>query len=689
MHDNLLIIVPPSFNHCVLPEKMSEETEGPNWLKELEAKREHRLKARLGHEAGAGAPCLTCDEKCPGKQKKRYFTVAQSLRLFVLGLDLHFWRKICKNCKCAKENHDVHDDDIYGWAQFQLLGSKPNKSRRFSKFKIFSHFDNTNCVILELPDRKEVILEWTPKGHNETVDKFLKNLPPELLPVRGSAAAQERKQLLQKQIPIHDIDPTLCHELTEAELLKMNEYIAHVKQSSVGMGLVVQLGLNRSSTHTMGLTEPQILANRFPAQLSNTQPVQLQAGKLSEKLQNLNLEERKALNISEDLQIGLKPNQILDVNYPTYDRVKTPDLYLNYEVERANSPSFAERLRAQSPQARSAPQHHYQPNTETTANSPDNSTKNLPHYAPGTINRHTETKTPQKIASVRDLAFSTYDPNSLQNNFAATPNRNYSINEDLQQNKNLPVNYPNQLNNVPQDLQQPTQVNIGAINDITYPSTAVKLAEQHSNAIFEPPQAIYQPPNTKTSQCCHRCKKPFEDDAIVIAIKHSTALFHSTCFKCKGCNQTLADLMYFYHKESDDVYCGRDYAKIRGIPRCKACDELIFVKEYCLAENSTFHVKHFCCFECDSPLAGQNYVMEDAQPVCLPCFELIKANKCSSCLKVIKPDEIGAKLDDVHFHVNDECFACMVCKIGLSGRKLLFKNKRLYCSAVCYGADAK
>lgn len=48
---------------------MGEETESveaPNWLRELEAKREQRLKAKLGHEAGAGAPCLTCEEKCPG-----------------------------------------------------------------------------------------------------------------------------------------------------------------------------------------------------------------------------------------------------------------------------------------------------------------------------------------------------------------------------------------------------------------------------------------------------------------------------------------------------------------------------------------------------------------------------------------------------------------------------------------------
>lgn len=48
---------------------MTEEVEnGPKWLKELEAKREQRLKAKLGHETGAGAPCLTCEQKCPGKK---------------------------------------------------------------------------------------------------------------------------------------------------------------------------------------------------------------------------------------------------------------------------------------------------------------------------------------------------------------------------------------------------------------------------------------------------------------------------------------------------------------------------------------------------------------------------------------------------------------------------------------------
>ena len=49
----------------------------------------------LGHEVGAGAPCLQCEDKCPGFQ-------------------LHFWRKICVNCLCGKAEHDIRDQDDHG-----------------------------------------------------------------------------------------------------------------------------------------------------------------------------------------------------------------------------------------------------------------------------------------------------------------------------------------------------------------------------------------------------------------------------------------------------------------------------------------------------------------------------------------------------------------------------------------------
>lgn len=40
---------------------------------------------------------------------------------------------------------------------------------------------------------------------------------------------------------MHDIDPSLCHELNEEETKKMEEYVDHIKQNSVGVGQIVNL----------------------------------------------------------------------------------------------------------------------------------------------------------------------------------------------------------------------------------------------------------------------------------------------------------------------------------------------------------------------------------------------------------------------------------------------------------------
>uniref|UniRef100_A0A915DL63 PET domain-containing protein n=1 Tax=Ditylenchus dipsaci TaxID=166011 RepID=A0A915DL63_9BILA len=58
-------------------------------------KLEFKPKPVLSHELGAGSLCLKC--KCP-------------------GLDLHFWRKMCKNCYCRLDEHDIilPDDQDHG-----------------------------------------------------------------------------------------------------------------------------------------------------------------------------------------------------------------------------------------------------------------------------------------------------------------------------------------------------------------------------------------------------------------------------------------------------------------------------------------------------------------------------------------------------------------------------------------------
>ena len=83
--------------------------------------------------------------------------------------------------------------------------------------------------------------------------------------------------------------------------------------------------------------------------------------------------------------------------------------------------------------------------------------------------------------------------------------------------------------------------------------------------------------------------------------------------------ELLVDLLYYY--EDGEVFCARDYADKAKMPRCGACDELIFAAEYTGAENNVFHLKHFCCYECDQPLAGHKYVPMNGQPHCLHCYQ--------------------------------------------------------------------
>ena len=98
--------------------------------------------------------------------------------------------------------------------------------------------------------------------------------------------------------------------------------------------------------------------------------------------------------------------------------------------------------------------------------------------------------------------------------------------------------------------------------------------------------------------------------------------------------ELLADLLY-YHK-SGHVYCARDYASLINIPRCAACDELIFASEYTGAENRVWHLRHFCCYECDKPLAGHKYIPGDnGHPLCLMCFQA-KHGRVGNSIKTLK-----------------------------------------------------
>lgn len=677
-----------------------------------------------------------------------YFTKSEIISMF-LGLDLHFWRKTCKNCKCKKENHDIQDDDVHSWAEFELLGSRPVKDKT-----------------LRLSGRN-VKLDWAPKGDQELVDKYLQDLPPELLPIQGSVAATERKILLRKQVPFHDIDPSLCHQLTDDEIKKMNDYILQVKEKSAGVGRLLQIKFDRAT----------IKSDRVSSMLPNSQIVQLQSSSCTQtikpnqtnklhpanksnqinKTNQLNTLPNYAATIlnrnEENLypESNLNSNQLKNVGVMYGRRLDEENNVANYEDEEVtpfeSSDIHPEEddIKVQSinkKQLKYCTSINLDPLQNCDEMERLKLQNNLPNYLQTNLNledvelnptlqkRNVKNKealmsattipkttiTPKTGTTavtqpnVTSLSQITKVPNTTSmpmtastmmpindglphtGKFLQTDNNTHIPNEWIQGTipKGLLPTVAASSVYVADDNLEPMHINVGTINDINYDTNRQKRPSYLSEYVNEPNPFN----NQKIDVCgkipeCHRCHKMFDENEMAIGADRTTSLWHTNCFKCAGCNQSLADLLYFYDRETDDVYCLRDYAKIRGIPRCNACDELIFVKEYCLTMENTFHLKHFCCYECDIPLAGHNYVLDDdkQQPICLPCYESLQANKCNTCKNVIKPDEQGASLMDIHFHANNECFSCKTCSKPLLGNKFLFRNQNLYCSGECYSAD--
>uniref|UniRef100_A0A8D0HAJ6 Prickle planar cell polarity protein 3 n=1 Tax=Sphenodon punctatus TaxID=8508 RepID=A0A8D0HAJ6_SPHPU len=117
------------------------------------------------------------------------------------------------------------------------------------------------------------------------------------------------------------------------------------------------------------------------------------------------------------------------------------------------------------------------------------------------------------------------------------------------------------------------------------------------------------------------------------------ACWHPQCFECAACRELLVDLIYFY--QDGKIFCGRHHAE-RLKPRCEACDEIIFADECTEAEGRHWHMRHFCCFECEEALGGQRYVMRQSRPYCCRCYESLYAEYCDTCGEHIGRGQEGA-----------------------------------------------
>ncbi|KAI4898427.1 hypothetical protein NFI96_031812 [Prochilodus magdalenae] len=181
---------------------------------------------------------------------------------------------------------------------------------------------------------------------------------------------------------------------------------------------------------------------------------------------------------------------------------------------------------------------------------------------------------------------------------------------------------------------------------------------------------------------CEHCKENINggEMAVFASRAGSGPCWHPTCFICSTCHELLVDLIYFYH--NGNIYCGRHHAELLK-PRCSACDEIIFADECTEAEGRHWHMNHFSCFECETVLGGQRYIMKDGRPFCCGCFESLYAEYCEACGENIGVDHAQMTYEGVHWHATDKCFCCAQCKSSLLGCPFLPKEGRIYCSKAC------
>lgn len=663
----------------VYGEGMAETTsEPPLWVLQLEnrQKRQHRL----AHEIGAGAPCLKCVDSCP-------------------GLDLHFWRKLCRNCRCRKEDHEVTDDDYY--LQFEILLCSGDKTRKRVQKAVLdlnipalNEKPGSKPLIDKIPEKKSVTLDWVPPGIPlDLAAEYMQKLPATKLPITGSSGALYRKQQFEKQLPRHDLTVGLCHELTTNEIEEFQKYLDQIKSNVVGQGKVEKLtGLTLhqqiAEITNQNLQKPQWAGNlknvnwtakpfsnppevlpkpnygdktamppssypkfslKSPSdfisgnKLGNTVPLNqsnLNNNIESDPTMNFNHEDN-AISVSDfNMNDGERPGSIIPPYSAVTDKI-TSDKHLAMSSlvpgQKVSSPLF--RQRNQSSQI-----HQYRDPSDVSSgidsneyHATENSVSQLPFDA-------------LRIFDSKQNVFVEHsDPVNLQNP---------SFSEQLR-NK---VGLINQ-HNVPQLLHDPKSDSI-----------------QDEGNTFEGTPANY---DHRVRLRCQQCNNEIQTGEVVVSIDRSekSSYWHPQCFICTSCEELLVDLVYFFHKNK--VYCGRHYAEIVKIPRCFACDELIFVKQYTVAEGENFHIRHFCCLECDVPLAGKEYIPVDNHPICIECFNKKYAKVCLACQKIIEPADRRVSVKEMHWHATDACFSCGGCKRSLLQSKIVFNQQKPYCNRNC------
>lgn len=526
----------------------------------------------LTHEVGAGAPCLKCGDKCP-------------------GLDLHFWRKICRNCKCKQEDHAVKDE--VSTRGIENIG------------KLLMH------------DQGQEIESTTPP---------IKKSPPPTKP-KTTAVSTKPQEPVNGHVTVTSIykdpappSPARDHGVatTGAQPLKFTIDIG---------GQQHQLDFGSATLENPSLPPPPSTLYKSSGPTSSDEPPPPPP----------------------------PPADIVSPDLPP----PPPELQSNVQETTPPIPPL--------------PQEYQQRNDEPI-NQDTMHTDIPPPPVPPTGRRDSSSSSgsdAEKGGNVYDWSPPVKDPKLAQEFIECLPKDKQPIKgTDGAQYRRKQL-----MRQLPPHDQEPS-----ACHDLTPQEKQemdVFVTQYRQKAL-----GVGNADGNAKIKDCSQCGKGIKVGDVMVIAERAGAdkAWHPQCFVCQECKELLVDLIYFYHEEK--IYCGRHYCELHK-PRCAACDELIFAPEYTQAEDCYWHLKHFCCWQCDQPLGGKNYVPHDNQPVCIPCYEKTFAHRCGTCKKVIAPNIEWVTFQEHHWHALPECFRCSNCSQSLVGKPCIPKGEMVFCSSKC------
>lgn len=665
-----------------------------------------RQQPKIAHEIGAGSQCTRCGPKCA-------------------GFDLHFWRKVCRNCRCGKEHHAVKDGEDPGNRVGRLLDDPMVIEYTLRHSKAFSDDGDEDTKASrgqregqqraqreqqepeeqqQMP-REQQQFNWTPSTDGS--DLAARYVQHKQMPT------DERKRALDRQLPVHDLDPEQCQSLSAPEKRRLEEYVKNVKQNAVGRGTIQECppryvtvtpaigGVSKSeSVKKTGIKKlaappPQldrILEHKINQLSLNRNRTSQNAPRIANFITAKPFQAPRAsppppMEEERDEEFPPPPPEFVNLPPPPPELLQEEaeqETDLEAEVLHREMRSFMDFLedkehgkrattpaRVKSPFITSASQFNSSPKPYGSPSAPPGSSGSSGSSSPRM--QRFGSQSPQ----TRRLLLTDIDmiPESAKNN-------NHAHHTALNNNE-FPV--------IPRTNFQhshPHSISTGPPPAPPAPVVLQQQLDQHPHHLHHHPQEVQQqqhevPVQVEKIWLCQNCTEPIRGGEVAIFAERagSDKCWHPHCFSCSICHEILAELVYFF--VDDSIFCGRHYAEKVDIPRCKACDELIFAAEYTSADGANWHTNHFCCWLCDTPLAGHQYTPIEGQPHCLNCYQKKFGKDCYECSGAIRADQTRVSHGEMHWHADASCFRCHHCRSSMVNRQFLLKNDRIYCSRDC------